>query len=119
MILAGISFSSCFVALARRCGIGRAWFRHKDSTLLPSVPMIFLIVHISFTYAQRGPVASPEGGGVSRVLLARRRRARLHPVGGVPADSRTRGRNRHDAARASRARGQPHGGGPDAPRVRR
>src|SRR5437867_11770965 len=83
-------------------------------TILPSVPMRVLIISISCAYAKRGPAEGPEGGRLPRLAVACRRRARLHPVGRVPADRVARVGSRHGPAGAPSARREPDGGRADA-----
>src|ERR1039458_9374641 len=78
-----------------------------------------MIIAISFTYAQREPPALPQRGRTPRLVLRGRRRPLLYAIGRLTADCGTRGRDRHDAARAPPPRGQPDRGRPDARRPRR
>src|SRR5438045_3697321 len=77
----------------------RATIPPHDAPILPSVPMIFVMVGIRCPNAQRGPPADPEGGGLPRLLLRGGRGPLLHAVGRLPADRRAGDRDRAAAAR--------------------
>src|ERR1700681_3901327 len=111
MILADIWFSSWGL---RSVNGGQVSLRPHHATLLPSVPMILMMAAISCANAKRGPVESPDGGRISRLVLRRRRGPLLQPVGGLAADRDPRGGDRHDAARAPSARSGPDSGRTDA-----
>ena len=81
--------------------------------------MIVMITDISIANAKRGAVEGSQGGRLSRLVLGRRGGALLLAVGGLPADRRARGRNRHGAGRAPPARGEPDRRRTDARGARR